>query len=129
MLARYTIYRGKRPPSDPQPGGIRQDSRWRTSHPLRPTEEMVKSYLADPNESAWHKFRDAYVDLLERRFQEDRVPFDRLAKLATDDDLFIGCSCPTKANPRVDRCHTYLALGFMRSKYQKLRVKLPRISA
>ena len=53
MLARYKIYRGKRPPNDPLPEGIRQDARWRTRHPLRPSEERVKRYLVDPSEEAW----------------------------------------------------------------------------
>ena len=66
MLARYKMYRGKRPGSDPLPNGVRQDSRWRTRHPLRPTEEMVKHYLAKPNEEAWRRFREAYLDLLEK---------------------------------------------------------------
>ena len=127
MLARYKMYRGKRLPSDPRPNGIRQDTRWRTGHPLRPTEEIVKQYLDEPNEEAWYKFREAYVDLLEKRFRNDTTPFDQLAGLARENDVYIGCSCPTKANPRVDRCHTFLALRFMRSKYRWLRIELPRV--
>jgi uncharacterized protein YeaO (DUF488 family) len=125
VLTRYKIYRGKRPPSDPLPSGIRQDTRWRTKHPLRPTEQMVTKYLAAPSEKAWRTFRKAYLALLERRFREDRAKFDALARLARDKNVFLGCSCHTKKNPRVDRCHTWLALEFMQRKYPDLRVEFP----
>lgn len=127
MLTRYKIYRGKRPPSDPLPNGIRQDTRWRARHPLRPTEEMVTEYLAAPSEKAWRTLRTAYFGLLERRFREDRTRFDELARFAQEEDVFLGCSCPTKKNPRMDRCHTYLALQFMKRKYPRLCVELPSI--
>ena len=83
------------------------------------------AYLAAPSEPAWRKLRDAYLALLEERFGEDRAKFDKLARLAREQDVFLGCNCPTKKNPRVDRCHTYLALQFMKGKYPKLRVELP----
>ena len=127
MLARYKMYRGKRPPSDPLPNGIRQDARWRTKHILRPTEEIATEYLAAPGEKAWRKYRKAYLDLLARRFCEDRTPFDRLADLGMTEDVFIGCSCPTHTNPRVDHCHTFLALEFMKSRYPALQVEFPRL--
>ncbi len=126
MLARYKIIRGKRPPSDPLPEGIRQDARWRTKHPLRPTEQMVKEYLAAPSDGAWSRFKKAYVAVLEKRLRMNRTPFDRLAELAINHDVFIGCNCPTKANPRVDRCHTFLALEFMQDEYRRLRIEFPR---
>jgi len=125
MLARYKIIRGKRPPSDPQPQGIRQDTRWKTRHPLRPAEDMVTAYLAAPGEKAWRELRRAYLALLAQRFRQDRTPFDDLARLARETDVFLGCNCPTKKNPRVDRCHTVLALQFMKRKYPRLRVELP----
>jgi len=124
MLARYQIYRGPSPP--PLPNGIRQDIRWRTKHPLRPTKEMVDAYMASLDDAGWRRFRKAYLALLEERFQTDRAPFDEIAKLARDGDVFLGCSCPTKTNPRVDRCHTFAALEFMRKKYRDLRVELPQ---
>jgi hypothetical protein len=127
MLARYKMYRGRRPPSDPLPRGKRQDTRWRSSHPLRPTEEMVNAYLGAPSDKAWRTLRTAYLALLERRFREDRAAFDELAQLARDEDVFLGCSCPTQKNPRVDRCHTFLALQFMKRKYPDLRVELPSV--
>lgn len=125
MLARYKINRGRRPPSDPLPDGIRKDIRWRTSHVLRPGEGMVKAYLVSLDEKSWRTFRKAYRALLEERYRKDRTPFDELARAASEGDVFIGCSCPTKANPRVDRCHTVLALEFMKHKYPKLQVKFP----
>ena len=129
MLARYKIYRGKRPPDDPLPDGIRQDARFRTKHPLRPTQEISEHYLADPTEQAFRAFRTAYRELLAQRFKEDREPFDRLADLARRNDVFIGCNCPTQKNPRVDHCHTWLALEFMQSKYRDLKVSLRHGSA
>jgi uncharacterized protein YeaO (DUF488 family) len=125
VLTRYRIYRGKRPPWDPLPNGIRQDTRWRTKHSLRSTEEMVTEYLAAPSLKAWRRFRTAYFALLKQRFQEDRTKFDELAQLAREEDVFLGCSCPTKKNSRVDRCHTWLALEFMQRKYPDLRVGFP----
>ena len=128
MLARYKLCRGSRPTSDPLPKGIRQDVRWRcTRHPLHPERAMVQEFLGAPSEAAWRKLRKAYLDLLKRRFREDRAPFDKLAELAKAKDVFIGCSCPTKANPRIDRCHTYLALEFMKGKYPSLTVKFPLV--
>jgi hypothetical protein len=126
MLARYKIYRGRRPPSDPLPTGFRQDTRWRTKHPLRPTEAIVKEFLAAPDEQAWSRYRKAYFDLLESRFSEDRAPFDKLAGLVEATDVYLGCSCPTKLNPRIDHCHTFLALQFMERKYPLLPVRLPK---
>ena len=125
MLARYKIYRGKRPPNDPLPNGTRQDTRRRTKHPLRPTEEIVKVLLAAPDEQAWGKFRRAYGELLNKRFSEDRASFDKLAEMAKTNDVYIGCNCPTKLNPMVNHCHTVLALEFMKRKYPSLPVRLP----
>jgi hypothetical protein len=44
MLARYTIYRGKRPSVEPFPNGIRKDTRKHTKHCLRPSERMVNEW-------------------------------------------------------------------------------------
>ena len=88
-------------------------------------EASVKAYLAAPSEQAWRAFRDSYLAGLERRFRTDRAPFDELAALARDQDVYLGCNCPTQKNPRVDRCHTWLALEFMRGKYADLRVAFP----
>lgn len=126
MLTRYKMHRGPPPPDGSLPKGIRQDTRWRTKHPLRPIEGIVREFLAAPDEQTWRRFRAAYLDLLKRRFGEDWVPFDNLAKLAKANDVYLGCSCPTKLNPRVDHCHTFLALQFMKRKYPSLPVRLPR---
>jgi hypothetical protein len=122
MLSRYKIYRGKRPALDPLPRGRRQDTRWRINHPLRPTQEIVELYLASPTDEAWQQFTDQYLALLEKRFSEDRAPFDTLAALASEDDVYLGCSCPTKNNPNKEHCHTYQALRFMKEKYPDLKV-------
>ena len=63
--------------------------------------------------------------MLEQRFDADRVPFDELAALATENDVFLGCSCPTKKNPIAGRCHTYLALAFMEEKFPNLTIRVP----
>ena len=125
MLTRYEIYRGRRPPDDPLPEGIRQDTRRHTRHCLRPTRKIVDAYVASPSDATWGLFRDAYFALLEDRYREDREAFDELAALAAKNDVILGCSCPTKNNPQVGRCHTYLALEFMTEKYQSLDVKIP----
>jgi hypothetical protein len=54
------------------------------------------------------------------------APFDALAEQATGEDVYLGCSCPSRANPDVQRCHTVRALRFMKKKYPKLPVMLPR---
>jgi len=115
MLSRYTMYRRRPAGAGPLPTGIRQDTRHRFRHILRPTKEIVDAYLADPTEAAWRTFRREYLARLKQRFCEDRTPFDKLAKLAIDNDVYLGCSCPTKKNLIHGRCHTYLALDFMRN--------------
>ena len=125
MLARYRMYRGKRPAADPLPRGTRMDTRWHTTHPLRPTQELASAFLAAPSDKTWRAFRAAYCALLEQRFREDLAAFDELARQARDADVFLGCSCPTRKNPRVDRCHTHVALQFMKRKYPDLQVEFP----
>lgn len=106
--------------------GRRGPAWWRTKHPLRPTETIVKEFLTAPSEQAWRRFRAAYVELLAQRFSEDRSPFDKLAELAKTMDVYLGCSCPTELNPRIDHCHTFLALRFMKRKYPSLDVRIPK---
>ena len=125
MLARYTIYRRRPKNAGPLPDGIRQDSRWRTKHILRPTQEIVEAFLENPTDKAWGKTSDAYRALLMARYRKDRESFEALAKLATVNDVFIGCSCPTKKNPDARRCHTWLALEFMRQTFPALDVVMP----
>jgi uncharacterized protein YeaO (DUF488 family) len=128
MLSRYIIYRRRPAHAGPLPNGIRKDTRYRTKHILRPTEDIVEAYLADPTDTAWRRFKSEYLAVLEQRFREDRTMFDDLAKLATDKDVFLGCNCPTQKNPVPGHCHTYLALGFMKKKYRKLKVVIPATS-
>lgn len=125
MLARYKILRGKQAAENALPQGIRQDTRKHTRHCLRPTEELVSDFLDDPSDDAWKQFATSYRDLLEQRFTTDREPFDNLAELAGKDDVYIGCSCPTKKNPNVNHCHTVEALHFLQEKYPELDVRFP----
>ena len=125
MLARYKIYRGKRPSDAVLPKGVRQDTRKHTKHCLRPTAEMVSRYLGLLDDESWDQFASQYVQLLDQRFHDDPAPFDQLADLATTQDVFIGCSCPTAKNPDVEHCHTVLALQFMREHYPNLKIQFP----
>ena len=126
MLARYKIFRGRRPADEPLPNGVRMDTRKHTRHCLRPTTEIVTAYLAQPTTAAWKKFKAEYQRLLAARFDEDRTPFDHLAELAAENDVYIGCSCPTVKNPNVNHCHTMIALQFMEQHYDELEVTYPR---
>jgi uncharacterized protein YeaO (DUF488 family) len=123
MLARYTMIRGA--PASALPQGVRQDTRKHTKHVLRPTPELVASVLGTEDAAGWERFRKAYAALLAERFSSERERFDDLASRAQAEDVFLGCSCPSSANPDVMRCHTTLALGFMKKKYPKLDVRLP----
>jgi len=93
------IYRRRPADAGPLPSGIRQDTRYRTSHVLRPTEDIVDAYLSDPTDAAWRKFRREYLALLEERFRADREPFDELARLAASKDVFLGCNCQRRRTP------------------------------
>jgi hypothetical protein len=125
VLARYRIVRGKRPPGEPLPEGKRVDTRKHTQHVLRPDAALVRSFLAKPDAASFERFRTAYLARLRERFAADRKPFDALAAEAAEADVYLGCNCPTGKNPDVTRCHTYLALRFMKEKYPKLTVVLP----
>ncbi len=125
MLSRYRIVRGRRPPDDPAPVGIVQDTRKHTRHILRPTPELVARALGDPSPAAWRAFATEYRRLLRERFAGERAAFDALAALARGRDVFLGCNCPTKAQPSVRHCHTWLALEFCRDAYPDLEVVFP----
>lgn len=125
MLARYTIYRGKRPPGVDLPDGLRQDTRKHTRHILRPPADLVLAYLENPGERPWEDFREGYLRTLAKRFQTDRASFEKLTALARERDVFLGCSCPTKRNPDVHHCHTVLALQFMKDQFPELQVVMP----
>jgi len=122
-LSRYQVRRGAR--AADLPDGVRQDTRKHTRHVLRPPAEAVEEYLADPDDAAWERFAAIYLDTLETRFAEDRTAFDELAALARRDDVHLGCSCPTRRNPDVRRCHTWLALEFMAETHPDLDVRFP----
>ncbi len=86
---------------------------------------MVVKYLSDSESYPWEQFAQDYFELLEDRFQADRVPFDELAQKASEADVSLGCSCPTRKNPDVSHCHTVLALRFMKERYPELEVVFP----
>ena len=96
-----------------------------TRHVLRPPKAAVNRFLEDPNDAAWHRLAKEYRALLKERFKEDRPAFDAIAQLAREDDVYLGCSCPTKKNPNVKHCHTWLALEFFRDHYRDLEARLP----
>ena len=124
-LGRYRIVRGRRAPDDPLPAGIRQDTRKHTSHVLRPDPRAVGEVLEDPSAAAWRSFAREYRALIARRRAEDPGPFDALARLAREQDVWLGCNCPTAKNPDVRRCHTFLALEVMERAYPDLEIVWP----
>lgn len=85
----------------------------------------MEAYLAAPSEAAWRRFAKDYRKLLAQRFAEDRRPFDQIAEQARETDVWLGCNCPTKKNPNVEHCHTWLALEFFRKHYPELEVRMP----
>ena len=128
MLRRYTIYRRRPADAPPLPEGIRQDSRWRTRHILRPTQELVENYLDDDPDAGWEEFRTRYWELLESRYADDPEAFEALADLARSHSVYIGCSCPTRKNPDVRRCHTFPSLQFMKEKFPDLDIAFPPVT-
>jgi hypothetical protein len=86
---------------------------------------MVTGYLTAPSDAAFAAYRRAYLAELAVRFAQDRIPFEELADDARRGDVFLGCSCPTERNPDVRRCHTYLALEFMRDHYPDVPIQFP----
>ena len=125
MLSRYQMKRGV--PASQLPQGIRQDTRKHTRHILRPEADFVREFFANPTESVWRQSMDQYRAELDRRFAQDQTPFDALAELARRENVFIGCSCPTRLVPDVRKCHTWTALEFMHEKYPDLDVRMPMV--
>ena len=111
--------------TSPQVGGVRMDTRMHTRHCLRPTKEIVTRYLDPADDYAWGDFRQDYLALLRSRFESDPRPFEDLAERARQEDVYLGCSCPTKKNPDVRHCHTMLALEFMAKKFPRLKAVFP----
>ncbi len=125
MLSRYSIVRGKQPAHQPLPRGVRQDTRKHTRHVLRPSPELVARFLKDPSTRGFSEFRARYLELLEARWVSERQRFDELVQLARERDVLLGCNCPTRHQPDVRRCHTWLALEFLKQAYPDLRVVFP----
>lgn len=101
------------------------DTRKHTQHFLRPPAAEVEAFIQAPTNAQFKHFANAYRAALHERFARNRAPFDELAKLAAEEDVFLGCNCPTRWNPDVNHCHTTLALAFMKRKYPKLSVRMP----
>lgn len=127
MLARYKMERRRALADMPAAlrAATRMDTRKHTRHCLRPEADAVRAYLAAPGDPAWQVFERAYIVAVSARYADDRAPFDALAAQAVAGDVFLGCSCPTRANPDVGRCHTVLALRFMKERYPELDVRFP----
>jgi hypothetical protein len=125
MVNRYKVCRRKRPAGEPLPNGLRRDTRKHTRHCLRPSAELVNQFLGQPSSASRKDFATEYWRTLIARYEEDPAPFDRPAKLASKDEIYIGCSCPTKKNPEVDYCHTVLALRLIAGNYPELDVEYP----
>jgi hypothetical protein len=103
--------------------GERQDTRKHTRHPLRPEAEAVADAL--DGRIDWDVFADRYRATIIARREADPAPYDAIAELARERDVFLGCSCPTRKQPDVHRCHTVLALTLMAEWYPDLDVRLP----
>ena len=110
-------------PASALPKGKRMDTRKHTRHVLRPETKLVEQFLGKTITFA--EFEKRYLATLAARFVADRAPFDALAALAEREKVYLGCSCPSAANPDVMHCHTTLALRFMQKKYPDLDVVLP----
>lgn len=123
MLGRYQMRRGAR--AEELPAGVRQDTRRHTRHVLRPDRARVDGLLAGT--VTWPEFRAAYEATVRARMAEDMAPFETIASLARDGDVWLGCSCPTKANPDVRHCHTWVALELMSVAYPDLDVRFPDV--
>lgn len=126
MLARYRITRGRRPPDDPLPAGVRVDTRKHTKHVLAPRPDLVKTLLEDPSDpERVARFHSEYRALLRDRLRTEPARFDALAQRAREEDVYLGCSCPSKRQPHVEHCHTVAALRVMQECYPDLEVFLP----
>lgn len=124
MIGRYTILRGA--PKASFPAGVRQDTRKHTQHFLAPTPEMVAAVFgARGSARAWGSYAEAYRALLESRYAADPKRFALLATMSKWHDVWLGCSCPSSKNPDVGRCHTILALRFLKQRFPEIDVVLP----
>ncbi|MGF1465589.1 MAG: hypothetical protein ACFCGT_05605 [Sandaracinaceae bacterium] len=133
MLSRYRIVRGRRPPDEPLPEGervVRVDIRKHVRHVLAPDPHDVAAYLVDPADPArFAAFRAAYLRRLEERYEATPDAFVEIAERARRHDVYLGCSCPTRKQPDVSRCHTVLALRFFAQRFEDLEVRFPEEAA
>lgn len=106
--------------------GTRVDIRKHTKHVLRPDPKLVEAFLRSPSdERAAARFANAYRRSLQERFAADSSAFEALADAAREGDVYLGCSCPTKRQPDVMRCHTVLALRFFAEHFDDIDVRMP----
>ena len=86
---------------------------------------VVGIYLGDISDAAWAHSEVAYLESLEQRYADNPSPFEKLAAMAMEKDVFIGCSYPTQKNPNPMHCHTVPALRFISSKFPDIEIQLP----
>lgn len=122
MLSRFQIKRGVNYPR--VPGALFKDTRKHVkAHVLAPTKDMVTRYLSQPTLDTWQWFQREYLLELQKRADERPEEFEELRRLAQTGDYYLGCSCPTPRNPLPCRCHTIVALEFMKERYPDLNVE------
>lgn len=120
MLGRFQI---KRKVAFPRASGsVFKDSRKHTSHVFAPAKELVISYLRNPTLESWQTFQREYIRILRERLLSMPEKFEGIHRHAESGNYYIGCNCPTRTNPFLCRCHTVLALEFMKETYPDLEV-------
>jgi hypothetical protein len=120
MLGRFQLKRGVAYPK--AKGAQFKDTRKHTSHVLAPPTPLVKAYFQSPTLEAWQKFQTGYLQALRERFRKTPERFEELRELATSGDYYLGCNCPTTKNPFPCRCHTIVAIEFLKELYPDLEV-------
>ncbi len=105
------------------------DTTYAAKHFLSPTEAMVKKYQSSPSDTAWREYENEYLKIIQERFEKNQELFDVLARRAMNENVKLGCFCPTRRIPDVYMCHTVIALRFMQEKYPELEVELPVITS
>jgi len=121
VLARYQIVRGKRPEGNPLPEGVRVDIRKHTKHFLRPTRQR-RGVPERPGRRAFRQFSARY-DPTCRPVSPKNGARSTPCGTGRKRRRLPRMHCPTRTNPEVTRCHTVLALGFMKRKYPRLPIR------
>lgn len=58
-LYRFKMCRGKRPPDNPFPDGVRRDTRFNTRHCLGPKKKLLTRHLEQPDANSGAQFEKA----------------------------------------------------------------------